>query len=85
MREEDCPGDGGAAGCRRHHRRPLQLLLLHFVAWRHLEKNENERETEGPHDCTNSNTNTAATTATQISVVKWLIMITTDNLMAALI
>lgn len=81
MRRKDCPG----GGCRRDRRRPLRLLLLHFVAWRHLEKNANERETEGPHDCTNSSTNTAATTATQISVVKWLIMITTDNLMAALI
>lgn len=52
---------------------------------RERKRETNERETEGPHDCTNSNTNTAATTATQISVVKWLIMITTDNLMAALI
>lgn len=48
-------------------------------------ENANEQETEGLHDCINSYTNTAATTATQSSVVKWLIMITTDNLMAALI
>lgn len=49
-----------------------------------LGENANEQETEGLHHCMNSYTNTAATTATQISVVKWLIMITTDNLMAAL-
>lgn len=47
-------------------------------------ENVNEQETEGLHHCMNSYTNTAATTGTQISVVKWLIMITTDNLMAAL-
>lgn len=45
-------------------------------------ENANEQETEGLHDCINSYTNTAAT---QSSVVKSLIMITTDNLMAALI
>lgn len=50
-----------------------------------LGENANEQETEGLHDCINSYTNTAATTATQSSVVKWLIMITTDNLMAELI
>ena len=48
-------------------------------------ENANEQETEGLHDCINSYTNTGATTATQSSVVKRLIMITTDNLMAALI
>lgn len=47
--------------------------------------NANERETEGLHDCINNYTNTAAATAAQSRVVKWLIMIATDNLMAALI
>lgn len=48
-------------------------------------ENANEQETEGPHDCINSYTNTATRTATQSTAVKWLIMITTDKLMAALI
>lgn len=48
-------------------------------------ENANEQETEGPHDCINTYTNTATTTATRSTVVKWLIMITTDKLMAALI
>lgn len=48
-------------------------------------ENANEQETEGLHHCINSYSNTASTTASQSRVVKWLIMIATDNLMAALI
>lgn len=59
---------------------PLSLCCLETFG-----ENANEQETEGLNHCINSYTNTAATTATYSSVVKWLIMITTDNLMAALI
>ena len=59
---------------------PLPLCCLETFG-----ENANEQETQGLHDCINSYTNTAATTAIQNSVVKWMIMITTDNVMAALI
>lgn len=48
-------------------------------------ENANKQTTEGLRDCMNSYTNTAATTAPKISVVKWLLMRTTDILMTALI
>lgn len=72
---------GGVSSTHEAHSAPsLSLCCLETFG-----ENANESETEGLHHCMNSYTNTAATTTTQISVVKWLIMITTDNLMAALI
>lgn len=48
--------------------------------------NANEQETEGLHDCMNSYTNKATTKQPHRAVwLKWLIRITNDELMAALI